>query len=171
MDKNMGGGPIVDIACHYVDQWRVIFDSDPVRVKAGGIVISEGNPGLPGCHPEVDTFSSIVEYASGDLGSLVMSWGLPMGATSDGLEDCLGPAGVLKVRGNNLTLVTQGGKEETFEKLASDMHPQQLNAFARAIREDMPVVAGGEDGLWALKVSHAMLQSINEGRAVEIAAS
>ena len=61
MDKEMGGGPIIDMACHYFDQWRLIFDSEPVRVKASGLTLSAESPLMTEYDPEVDTVTILVE--------------------------------------------------------------------------------------------------------------
>lgn len=168
MDKNWGGGPVIDICCHYFDQWRLIFGSDPVRVKAAGMTFSEGAEELPGVEPETDTANLTVEYASGDIGLISITWGLPRGVTTGSLEDLMGPDGVINVQGaNQVTLVTKAG-EEVFGELDADMHPKQLNAFAEAIRKDKPVAASAEDGLLALRVSLAVLESIETGEAVSL---
>lgn len=169
MDRNLGGGPIFDISCHYTDQWRVIFGSNPVRVKASGLTIMQDSPEKPDIDPQVDTFSMTVEYDSGDVGMLSMSWGLPKGVTGQTLEDCLGPAGLLRIEPAKVTLLGRGGEEEVRGPLSAEMHPAQLGSFAKAIREGTPVAASGEDGLWALQTSLAALRSIETGEAVEVA--
>lgn len=168
MDRVMGGGPVIDIAVHYFDQWRVIFASEPVRVKASGTIFSAGAPELPGVAPGIDSFALSVEYASGDIGVLSMSWGLPLGVTTPTHENIIGPRGAVLIEGSgSMTLKTAEG-EQQFGDLDTDMHPKQLAAFAQAIREDGPVAADIDDGIAALKVSLAALESIETGQAVEV---
>jgi predicted dehydrogenase len=167
MDKAKGGGPIIDMLCHYVDQWRVIFASEPVRVKAAGVLLSAGSPDLPGVDPQLDTFNVSVEYASGDVGCAMMSWGLPRGVMADMQEDCLGPQGLLKITGRQITQVTRGGESRVYE-LEEQIHLRQLTAFAEAVRGERPVAASVEDGLIALRVSLAVLQAIETGETIEI---
>lgn len=169
MDKHLGGGPIFDISCHYTDQWRVIFGSNPVRVKASGLTIMAQSPDKPDIDPQYDTFAMTVEYESGDIGVLSMSWGLPKGVIGQTLEDCLGPLGLLHIEPRKIELWGPAGLHEIYSALNTDMHPAQLNAFAAAIREDKPVAASGEDGLWALQVSLAALRSIETGEAIFVA--
>jgi predicted dehydrogenase len=168
MDRNLGGGPIFDISCHYTDQWRVIFGSNPARVKASGLTIMNDSPDKPDIDPQVDTFAMTVEYGSGDIGVLSMTWGLPHGVTGQTLEDCIGPLGLLKIEGAKVEQLGPAKRQEVFEGLSTDIHPAQLNAFADAIRLDQPVAASGEDGLWALQTSLAALQSIETGEAVAV---
>lgn len=168
MDKNWGGGPVIDLCCHYFDQWRLIFQSEPVRVKATGMTFSVGAEELPGVDPEVDTANLMVEHASGDVGLISITWGLPRGVQRPNHEDVLGPEGAIVVHGpRQVTLHTRDG-EKTFGDLDADMHPRQLAAFADAIRHDRPVAASAEDGLLALRVSLAALESIRTGGVVDL---
>lgn len=168
MDRNLGGGPLFDISCHYTDQWRVIFGSDPIRVKASGLTIMEESPDKPDIDPQLDTFCMSVEYASGDIGVLSMSWGLPKGVTGQTLEDCLGPLGLLTIETASVLLKGPAGAAEAHSNLSMEMHPGQLRSFAAAIRTGSPVGASGEDGLWALQTSLAALRSIETGQAVSV---
>lgn len=170
MDKNWGGGPVIDLCCHYFDQWRIIFDSDPMRVKATGMTFSLGAEELPGVDPEIDTANLMVEHGSGDIGLISITWGLPRGVQRPSFEDLLGPHGAITVHGpGQVTLHTREG-DKTFGDLDADMHPKQLAAFADAIRYDRPVAASAEDGLRALHVSLAALESIRTGGVVNVPA-
>lgn len=168
MDRTLGGGPLVDFACHFFDQWRFIFSSDPVRVKASGLTFSVGAPELPDVEPEVDTATATVEYDSGDIGVISVSWGLPRGTGAGNLEDILGPGGVITVHGLNKLTIKRPDGERIIEDLANDMYLDQVRAFAEAVLEDKPVATGGEDGLIALRVSLAALRSIRTGEAVQL---
>jgi len=169
MDKDMGGGPIIDTACHYFDQWRLIFDSKPVQVKASGLTLSTNSPLMAEYDPQVDTVTVLVEFASGDVGSLSLSWGLPPGVSSEMVEDVLGPDGVIAVNGlDGIAVQTEGGETEVFAGLDANMFEHEIAAFAEAIREDKLVAAGGEDGMIALQVSLAALRSIETGQAVTL---
>ncbi len=168
MDKRYGGGPIIDFCCHYFDQWGIIFGAKPVRVMAAGMTFSEGAEELPDILPELDTANFTVEYDTGDIGMISITWGLPRGVQTAGFEDLIGPDGAIQVSGaKKVTLKTKDG-EEAFEDLDADMHAKQLNAFAESIREGKPVPAGAEDALLALKVSHAVLESVRTGKAVSL---
>ena len=170
MDRNGGGGPIVDLCCHYFDQWRWVFGADPVRVMAMGMTFAQGAEELPGVDVQTDTATLCVEYASGDVGVISLSWGLPRGTSAPGPEQVLGPGGVVTIEGfRSLKLTRKGTEEQTFGDFDADLYGLQASAFAQAVREDRPPVTGAEDGLMALKVSLAVLESIETHRAVEIA--
>lgn len=168
MDRQLGGGPFVDMFCHYVDQCRVIFGSDPVRVKAAGMTFSQGAPELPGVDSQIDTGALTVEYASGDILLVSLSWGLARGTAGESLEDLLGPAGVLKIGYDNVTLRSPGGEVAEFPGLDTDMYVRQQQYFADAIRQDLPVKTGVADGLLALRVSLAVLESITTGDTITL---
>ncbi len=169
MDKREGGGPIIDICCHYFDQWRYIFESDPVRVMAQGQTFSTGAPELPGKDPQIDTGTVLVEYASGDLGMISISWGLPKGVRGQSVDEILGPDGILRWGGyEKLTLIRREGEETVFVGLPGDVHHRQLSSFVDAIRTGGEPVTGGEDGRIALAVSLAALESIETKQAVEL---
>jgi len=170
MARDGGGGPIIDLCCHYFDQWRWVFDAEPVRVMAMGMTFAQGAAELPGVDVQTDTATLCVEYSSGDVGVISLSWGLPRGTSAPGPEQVLGPLGVVAIEGfRNLKLTRKGGEERTFGDFDADLYGLQACAFAQAVREDRPPTTGAEDGLSALKVSLAVLESIEARRAVEIA--
>ena len=169
MDRTMGGGPVVDICCHFFDQWRVIFGSEPVRVTAQGQTFSTGAPELPGVTPEVDTATVLVEFGSGDLGMISISWGLPRGVAGQNCEEILGPGGSIRPEGyHKVTMIRQGGEETVFEDLPSDVYVREIHNFAAAARGEETLAATGEDGRIALQVSLAALLSIDTKETVEL---
>ncbi len=52
--------------------------------------------------------------------------------------------------------------------LDSDPYERQLEAFARAVAEDLPASPGVKDGIADLKVIHAIAESVETGRRVEV---
>ncbi|MBN1864712.1 MAG: Gfo/Idh/MocA family oxidoreductase, partial [Victivallales bacterium] len=74
-DKNGNGGPIIDCAVHWFDQWRLLFKSEPTSVYARGFCFAEGKEELKSIKDKaVDTGAITVEYASGDIGELTVCW-------------------------------------------------------------------------------------------------
>ncbi len=169
MDRRMGGGPIIDMCCHYFDQWRWIFDAEPVRVMAMGMTFAQGAEELPGIEVETDTATMLVEHESGDVGVISLSWGLPRGVGASGGEQVLGAGGVIVLQGMKaLKLTRKGGEEETLGEFEGDLQPRQEAAFADAVRNGTAPLTGAEDGLIALKVSLAALESARAGKVVEV---
>ena len=168
-DRHQNNGPIVDTCCHNFDMWRVCFASEPVRVTARGFTFGSNKPELSHLRDlAVDTAAIIVEFASGDLGVMTLSWGMPAGTRCPGGEDILGPNGIIRVSFPGEITITSGPKEEKITGLTDDTHLIQATAFARAVSAGTPVKATARDGLTALKVSLAVLESIATGKTVEI---
>jgi len=167
MDARMGGGPIVDLCCHYFDQWRWIFGAEPDRVMAMGMTFAQGAAELPGVEVQTDTATLMVEHSTGDVGVISLSWGLPRGTSAPGPEQVLGPKGVITLEGfGGLKMVRKDGEEEVFEGFATDLYGAQARAFAAAVRENRAPATGAEDGLIALNVSLAVLESVATGQVV-----
>ncbi|MGQ9733298.1 MAG: Gfo/Idh/MocA family protein [Candidatus Zipacnadales bacterium] len=170
MARDMGGGPLVDLCCHYFDQWCWIFGAEPVRVMAMGMTFARGVEELPDIDVQTDTATLCVEYSSGDIGVISLTWGLPRGTSAPGPEQVLGPKGIINVQGfKSLQMFRKGGQSEFFGEFAVDLYDKQAAAFAEVVRSDSLPLTGAEEGLMALRVSLAALESIETGQAVEIA--
>jgi UDP-N-acetylglucosamine 3-dehydrogenase len=171
-DRDQNNGPLVDTCCHNFDMWRVCFASEPKRVTARGFTFGSNKPELSHLKQlAVDTAALIVEFASGDIGVITISWGMPPGTRFPGGSDILGPNGIIKLGGLADISIIKGAKEEKFgdpKAQLPDLHVQQTTHFARAVAEGGPVKATGADGLAALKVSLAALESIETGKTVEL---
>jgi predicted dehydrogenase len=171
-DRRQNNGPVVDTCCHNFDMWRVCFASEPKRVTARGFTFGANKPELSHLKElAVDTAAIIVEFASGDLGLITICWGMPPGTRYPGGEDVLGPNGIIKLGGVSEITVIKGGSEQKLgdaKKQLADLHVDQTTHFARAVAEGGPVKASGADGLAALKVSLAALESIATGKTVEL---
>lgn len=174
-DVHANGGPIIDMGVHLFDGWRFIFDSPPVQVFAQGVKLAQERPELADIREiAYDTASIVVRYGSGDIGTFVVSWGLPPGVTPPGRPDHIfGPHGLTEV-GYGITeqrvRVTRTGAEA--EVLASsdlDMYQLEIDDFARVIREDRSPATTVEDGRVSLQVALAALESIETGRVISLA--
>lgn len=162
------GGPVVDMCCHYFDLWRMIFDSEPVRVTARGFTFAEGREELAHiAELAPDTAAIIVEHGSGDIGVVTITWGLPPGVRGLNTADVLGPDGVILFPNlDEITILKEGGKDKKISGLAENWHAQGIQYFAKSILEGEPLRATGEDGKRALRVSLAALESMKTGQPV-----
>lgn len=172
-DQHKNGGPYIDMLCHFIDTWRVIFDSEPVRVMAHGLTLGEQRSEIEHiAHKAIDSGSFSVEFASGDVGCGFITWGLPPGSNHAFpiIENLYGAHGVLDVRfirDQEIMWHKEGGASEVLISAEPKNYEWQLAAFARAILHDEPIQSTGADGLAALRVSLALLESIKTGQAVE----
>jgi UDP-N-acetylglucosamine 3-dehydrogenase len=166
-EKRGNGGPIVDCAVHWFDQWRYILGKDPVRVYARGTCFGRGKKRLAEVKdmaPDVGIIT--VDYAGGSVGEVTMNWGLPEGTASLETEIVMGPEALAFREGKTITM--RRGPWVRTEEIETGWLPM-MRAFAEAIRNGTPCPTRGEDGLMALKVALAALQSIETGQPVDIA--
>ncbi|NPV08392.1 MAG: Gfo/Idh/MocA family oxidoreductase [Anaerolineae bacterium] len=166
------GGPVVDFCPHRFDLWRLAFDSEPVQVEAQALTLAQGRPELAGLKQLApDTVSLLVRYASGDVGALSISWGLPPGVSGGSFAEVWGPKGLMRPDLDSVRLLTEGGEEATLGPYGEDVMVEamrhQAEAFAQAVRTGGSPTATGEDGLAALRVSLAALRSAEAGQPVD----
>ena len=169
-DDTLNRGPFVDVMCHTVDLWRVLFQSDPVRVYARAAIFGAGKPKVAGVKQlALDTGVVVVEFASGDVGTFHISWGLPEGTPGLSGQFIYAPNGHVTLEGwAKLTFTLNGGEPEVIEDITGDCGLENVRHFAAAVTDGAPIQTTGEDGLMALKVSLAALESSRTGRAVTI---
>jgi len=167
--KRGNGGPIIDECCHFFDIWRVLFSSEPIWVMARGFTFAKGRPELAHITELApDTASLNVEYASGDLGIITISWGLPPGIRLPGSEYILGPKGAIILSHKQLIIKKEGGKEESIIFNSTNAKVEQIRYFARVVLGEAEPKVSGEDGKVALQVSLAALESMRIKRPVTI---
>lgn len=174
---NINGGPAIDMGVHQYDYWRTQFNSEPVQVIARGFTYGNTRPYIASIAKKApDTVTSIVTFASGDIGCMTICWGLPHGWKGKGSPELLiGPKGSISKEGNKLIINGEYGKTETIEaqdedaelSLKGDEKLAFFMDFIRAIREDKQPWITAEDGLAALSVGVAAIESLEkEGQPV-----
>lgn len=170
------GGPIIDMAVHAVDTWTTLFGSCPVSVMAQGLTLANDRPEIAHfAQKAVDTATLIVRFASGDIGTFMVSWGVPPGSTPPQqlADQFYGPKGVLEVKYRQLDqevkwLGENGDGWKTLFASNANMYQREIEAFANCIVEDLPVLTTGENGRLALQLSLAALKSIQTGQTVTL---
>jgi predicted dehydrogenase len=173
MQERFGnGGPFVDIGVHAFDLWRGLFQSEATRVTARAHTFARYQPEAASVREFApDTGSTIVEFASGDLGVLNVSWGMPRGVD---LADeagwvVIGPDGYLKVDDRwRARLARRGESIAEIAPLATRPIDDDVVDFAARLREGRPPFADGVDGQRALRIALAALESIETGKTVEL---
>lgn len=169
-------GVVVDLAPHDVDLMRFLTGADPVRVYA------ETEQRLHTNHE--DLLWGVLRFADGITGSLEINWLTP---TKVRETLVLGERGMFRVDDlmqdlyffenaqakdvqwttlQTLKGVTEGSMTRfaipRFEPLKAE-----LQAFLKAIQDGTPVPVSGEDGLAALKISLALVESGENHRVIE----
>jgi predicted dehydrogenase len=173
-DANVNGGPVIDMAVHLIDLWNTVFDSHPLSVSAQGLKIGAERPEINHiAEVAIDTATVLVKYESGDIGTFVVTWGLPLKVNPSQHHDQIyAPLGLAELyyAGNQqeLRLMRENGAWQTLSISHQNMYTNQIQAFADWVLEDEPFPATGEDGKLALRVALAALESIQTGQTIHL---
>ncbi|QHT61183.1 Gfo/Idh/MocA family oxidoreductase [Paenibacillus lycopersici] len=175
-DKNGNKGPFVDACCHYFYMWNTVFQSKPKRLFASGGILAKDRPEI--AHFDelaIDTGVVTVEYDSGDIGTMTVSWGLAKHTRLRGRPDrIIGPLGGAEgsfnqFGGDILIDLFVGDGQERIVLKQEDLFRTELKLFADAIAEGRPAPVGFDQGKEMLAMSFAVLESIETGRIIELA--
>lgn len=166
------GGPVVDFCPHRFDLWSLAFASEATLVQAQGLTLAQGRPELAGIKQVApDTAAISVRFASGDIGALSITWGLPPGVSGGSLAEIWGSKGLIQADLDSLRLITEGGRETAFGPYGQDAMTDglrlQAQSFIQAVLTGTEPVATGEHGLAALRISLAALQAMQTGTGVD----
>ena len=170
-DRAGNNGPLTDAGCHYYMLWQTVFRSKPRMVYAQGRILATERPELGHIGQlAIDTAVVTVEYESGDLGTLTVSWGLPAGFQLRGRPDrILGPRGGAEGAVNGRLTVYAGDRVELVELEPRDLHEVQLELFAAAVCGGAPPPSGFPEGRQMLAVTEAIFRSIETGQPAPVA--
>jgi predicted dehydrogenase len=167
-DPKRGGGQMLMLGCHIIDQILWILNSPVERVYAEVVFCKDTGTD--------ETTVGTLRFANGVHAELLVSQ--DVGSGFDYLE-VLGSAGrvrsdwwptnslyihstALPAYKNPTTIIIPGDP-------AKGMYTAELREFAAAIREDREPAVSGEDGLRTLQVIDAAFESAREGHPVELA--
>lgn len=175
-DANDNNGPVVDLLGHYFLLWESVFASAPVRIDAQGFIAAHHRPEIAHfAKKAIDTAVVNVGYASGDVGTMTVSWGLAQGTRLPAQpERLIGPRAVA-VAGPFKNFTWEGftihrGDAEEFHALP------MVNPFALQAQAFIDYVDGVRgkpasslsEGRHLLRLSLAALEAIETGRAVQL---
>jgi predicted dehydrogenase len=172
-DANGNMGPIVDACCHDFLMWQTVFQSKPKKVYARGGILAKDSPDLAQfAELAIDTAAIVIEYESGDIGEMTVSWGLPPGTQLKGWPDrIIGPLGGAVGKANigaGRLMLYEGGSAQEFALPKQDLLAEEFRLFTAAIEQGKPSPAGIEEGRRMLVLSLAVLESIRSGEIIEL---
>lgn len=170
------GGPMVDMVCHFVDLMRWFFQAEPVKVNASIFTFAKDRPEIAHfSHKAPDTGDLTIEFDSGDVGSVQISWGLPPTVTTEkGNEFTLiGPEGLMEIVDGKVICKREEEKTEIVLNREDQSETETaevtlLEKFVGAIEGKGSVQRGGLDGYIALATSLAAVKSSALGRPVMV---
>jgi myo-inositol 2-dehydrogenase/D-chiro-inositol 1-dehydrogenase len=161
-------GMSIESLSHDIDLMRWMV-GDVATVKAETLA---SRPELPGFD---DNAAALFALQRGGMGMIHASWSSHLGMNSRGV---VGTEGTAMVGGGGLWdldrfhLKTTSMAHETIEvlndKLDVKSYREESRHFVDCVAHDRRPMVTGEDGLAALRISHAMLTSHREGTAVEL---
>jgi predicted dehydrogenase len=164
-DRGGNNGPLTDAGCHYYLMWQTVFRAKPRTVYAQGrIAALERSEAAAFDQLAIDTAVVTVDYESGDIATLTVSWGLPAGFQLRGRPDRLvGPRGGAESTRGAVTLF-EGDSKEHVDIEPKDLHQVELGLFAEAVRGGRAFPSGFTQGRQMLAVTEAILRSLDSGR-------
>jgi predicted dehydrogenase len=177
-DKNGNQGPVVDTSCHFFLMWETIFGSKPKKVYARGGILAKDRPEIAHFNElAVDTAVITVEYESGDIGTMTISWGLNKGFQMQPRTDRIfGPRGGAEGAfntwgpsvGTSIDLYLGGREKEVISLDKRSLFKLQFDDFTKAIEKGVPVKTGFKQGKKMLALSYAVLESIETGKVITL---
>lgn len=169
-DARGNGGPIIDMCCHLFDLWSELFGGQPESVTAHGYTFGEGAPELASIEEKaLDSALFTLTYPGGNVGQVQVSWGLPSGVEYLERHSYVGPGGLLVANWNTSMTLWRSATGEVWQAPDFDAWGAQIAQFYRELTQGAPQeVAGIDEGLAALRVSLAVLESVAQGRTVHL---
>lgn len=179
--RQPGAGPVLINSIHDIDNLRMLCgEIDSVQAMTANTLRN---------HPVEDTAAVTLRFASGALGTLLLSDAVPSSIgwettirESDRFPQYKGDCYVISGTGGSLSIPSLDLKlrrpGETWsdplneiggEPEAGDAYVAQMQNFAEVIREQAPPVVSGQDGLRSLAVTLAILESAKTGHEVRVA--
>lgn len=170
-------GVVIDLAPHDIDIMRYLAGSNPIRVYA------ETEQRIHTDHE--DLLWGTLRFADGVVGTLEINWLTP---TKIRETLVLGERGLFRVDDLTQDLyfyenaqahdvqwealeTLKGVSEGSMTRFAIQRYEPlkaELQAFLTGIRENKPSSVSGEDGLEALRLSMALIESGNSHRVIEV---
>ena len=169
--QSMNGGVLIDMACHLVDLLRWITDEEPETVFASGQVFGQGKPRLAGIDDlAIDEASVLVQYSGGHKLQMYLNWGRPEGFRPVTHNQLIGPEALIQIVKSDVILHNQTGIETNHppEGWQEPGLKTRMQQFINSIETGTPADVTVDNGLTALRVSWAALESIETGQAVQL---
>ena len=165
--RSLNGGVVIDMACHMTDMMRHITREEPQRVYATGAVFGGGKPTLSGITDlAIDEANIDISFAGGHKLQMYLNWGLPSGFAEYSEQLLIGPEGMAR-EGDGVCMLHAGDRIEQLPG-QSPGTAQRIDRFIDAVTGSADADVDGEDAFVALRVSHAVLESINSGYMVDL---
>ena len=161
-DPDQSGGPLLDLAIHSFDYLTWVCGARPERVHAVGSARPDGL---------VDYALATVRYVDGTLGVVETSWAHPAGHGLQVATELAGTAGRLSwdYAGTAVgSLTLSDAAPRAISQLGHRGFVAEIAAFLDAACSGGPSPVPAEDGLLAVEVALAAVESLRTRRAVHL---
>ncbi|MBN1556820.1 MAG: Gfo/Idh/MocA family oxidoreductase [Lentisphaerae bacterium] len=166
--ESENGGVVIDMACHIFDIMRYITGEEPRTIFATGNVYGRGKARLEGIEDlAVDEAGIEAVYGGGHRLQMYLNWGMPENFPGIGEPHMLiGPELAMRAAGKDVEVIYADHRETW----PGPDRPQdrRIERFCAAVRGETETDITVDDGLIALRCSHAALESARTGRVVAL---
>ena len=161
--ESMGGGALLDAGTHPVSACRYLLGE---IVEVGAFVESVGFEAI---RPLEDTTLLLLRFASGAVGSLIVSWTAQRERPRSEFT-ILGSAGTIEfdTHGRSVFFTRDGGRTEQFLPAASRGFVEQVAHFIDCIALDRTPLTSPQEQLGSLKTVLAAYRSARERRFIRL---
>ena len=154
------GGRVLGECCHFLDYMCFVFDSEPVQVFAQTTWPTSGKIAFP------DSVCAQVEFANGSSGQLNYS---AQGDAAYPKESVtLFASGMVVELFNYLEMNVYRGRKKTRKTFGSKGHAEQVSAWLKFLRGESEHPFPYEKSRGSMLLTFAVLESIQQGRAVRV---
>jgi predicted dehydrogenase/threonine dehydrogenase-like Zn-dependent dehydrogenase len=154
------GGRVLGEACHFLDYFCFLFDSEPVRVLAQTTWPPRGRLPFP------DSVTAQIEFADGSSGQLIYT---AEGDSSWPKEQCtVYGAGFVAEMTNFQELAVHRGRRKTRQSFTGKGHAEQMAAWSAFLGGTAEHPLPYEESRQSMSLTFAVLESIQQGRSVEL---
>lgn len=168
-DQKGNMGPIMDVGCHTFAYFQKVLQEKPKTVYARGSILSKHAPELASIEEmAIDTGVVTVEYESGNIATMTLSWGLSKGHNYPPMDRMVGPKGGAVIQKSTRLDMKIDGKDEVIEFETENLQQKQFSVFADAINEGRPAPNSFEIAKEVLALTLASFESIQTGQVVHI---
>ncbi|OUS08202.1 inositol 2-dehydrogenase [Rhodobacterales bacterium 52_120_T64] len=163
------GGIFRDMMIHDLDMARFLLDEEITEISATGSVLTDPAIGDAG---DFDTATATLRTASGKIAVITNSRRASYGY--DQRIEVHGSDGMVQAGNHRATTVTVASKDgyktdpllDFFMERYADAYRAELQSFVKALSGEIISIPDGQDGLRALELADAALESARSGMSV-----
>lgn len=161
-DADQSGGPLLDLAIHSFDYLTWLCGARPDRVHAVGAARADGL---------VDYALATVRYDNGTLAVVETSWAHPAGHGLHLATELCGSAGRMAWDYDGVAVGSvkiAGAAPQAISQLGNRGFRAEIDAFLDAIESGGPSPVPPDEGLLALEIALAAMESLQTRRTVHL---